>query len=122
MGRLTKGAIEAEVANAVVRYQREQQGRGPSDVRAHLIGDLLVVRCTGILTATETRLLASDEGRKLIRSARQELRSISHRDIEEAVAVIAGCAVLRSYCEVNVEAAEEIEVYVLAEDLERRLR
>src|SRR5579859_395133 len=121
MNRPTKGAIEAEIANAVVRFQREQQGRGPADVRAHLIGDLVVVRCSGIFTPSETRLAASEEGRKLIRSARQELRAIHHAEIEGLVGAVTGCRVLRSYADVDVEAAEQMEVYVLEADIEKRL-
>jgi Uncharacterized conserved protein len=120
--RPTRGAIEAEAANAVVRFQREQQGRGPTDVRAHLVGDLLLVRCTGIFTQTEARLAATEEGRKLIKSARQELRSINHEEIESILAGIVGCKVVRSYYDVDVEAAEQVEVFVLGVDVERRLR
>jgi len=121
MDRPTKGSIEAEVAGAVVRFQREQQGRGAEQVRAHLIGDLIVVRSGRIFTLTEARLAASDEGRRLIKSSRQELRSINHTEIEETIAAIAACGVLRSYCDVDVEAAEQVEVYVLDVDLEKRL-
>jgi uncharacterized protein YbcI len=121
MNRPTKGTIEAEVANAVVRFHREQQGRGPADVRAHLLGDLILVQSAGILTPTEGRLAATEEGRRLIKSARQELRSINHQELEESIAGIVGCAVLRSYSDVNVEVAEQMEVFVLETDLERRL-
>lgn len=121
MERPTKGCIEAEIANAVVKFHREQQGRGPSDVRAHLIGDMVLVRCTGIFTPTEAHLSASDDGRKLIKSSRQELRSINQTEIEGVVAAIVGCGVLRSYCDVDVDAAEQVEVYVLEADIEKRL-
>jgi uncharacterized protein YbcI len=121
VGRPTKGSIEAEVANAVVRFQREQQGRGPEDVRAHLIGELIVVRCSGIFTPTEAHLAATEEGRRLIRSARQELRAINHQEIEAAIAGIVGCKVVRSYGDVDVDAAEQMEVYVLETDVEKRL-
>ena len=117
--RPTKGAIEAEIASAVVKFQREQQGRGPSDVRAHILGDLVLVRCAGIFTPTEARLVSSEEGRRLIKSSRQELRSINHEEIEGIVAHIVGCAVARSYCDVSVEAAEQMEVYVLAQNAEK---
>lgn len=121
MSRPTKGSLEAEIANAIVRFQREQQGRGAQDVRAHLVGDLVLVRSTGIWTAVETKLAASDEGRKLIKSSRQELRSINHAEIEAIVAQIVGCAVVRSFFDVDVEAAEQVEVYVLQADVERKL-
>ncbi len=118
---VTKGSIEAEVANAVVRFQREQQGRGATDVRAHLLGDLLVVRCGGIWTPIEAHLAVSDEGRRLIKSARQELRSINRTEIEGVLARIVGCDVVRSYYDLEVSAAEQVEVYVLAADVEKRL-
>ncbi len=121
MSRPTKGSLEAEIANAVVRFQREQQGRGAQDVRAHLVGDLVLVRSTGIWTAVETKLAASDEGRKLIKSSRQELRSINHAEIEAIVAQIVGCVVVRSFFDVDVEAAEQVEIYVLQADVERKL-
>ena len=120
--RATKGSVEAEIANAVARFHREQQGRGATDVRAHLIGDMALVRCSGIFTPTEARLSVSDEGRKLIKSSRQELRSINHREIEELVGEIAGARVARSYYDLVVESAEQIEVFVFESDVERRLR
>lgn len=117
----TKGSIESEVANAVVRFQREQQGRGATDVRAHLLGDLIVVRCGGIFTPIEAHLAASEEGRRLIKSARQELRSINRAEIEAIVGQIAGCEVVRSYFDLEVAAAEQVEIYVLSADVEKRL-
>lgn len=121
MERATKGSIEAEIANAVVRFQREQQGRGATEVRAHLLGDMVVVRCGGIFTPTEAHLSASDEGRRLIKSSRQELRSINRTEIEEIIARLVGCAVVRSYYDVDVDAAEQVEIYMLAQDVEKRL-
>ena len=121
MNRPTKGSIEAEIANAVVKFQREQQGRGPSDVRAHLVGELILVRCAGIFTPTEAHLAATEEGRRLIRSARQELRSINHDEIEAVIGAIADCKVVRSYCDLDVTVSEQMEVYVLEFDLEKRL-
>ena len=121
MSRPTKGSIEAEIAKAVVKFQREQQGRGPVEVEVHLVRDLVLVRSSGIFTATESRLAGTSEGRRLIKSARQELRAINHQEVEELVGAAAGCAVRRSYADVNTEAAEQVEVFVLAEDIEKRL-
>ena len=117
MDTRTKGSLEAEVAGAVVRFHREQHGRGPSEVRAALLADLAIVRCVEVLTPTETRLATTEGGRRLVRSSRQELRSIVHGEVESIVAGIVGCRVLRSYCDMDVEAGEQIEVYVLERDI-----
>ncbi len=116
----SKGALEADVAAAITRFHREQQGRGPGEVRAFLVGDMILVRCSQIFTPIEAHLSASDEGRKLIKSARQELRSINHDEIETVIGDLCGCIVARSYCDLNVEAAEQIEVYALEKNLEKQ--
>ena len=121
VSRVTRGTIEAQIANALVQFQREQQGRGASDVQVYLLGDLVLVRSTGIFTVTEQRLSGTDEGRRLIKSARQELRTITHFDQETLVASIVGCNVMRSYGDVDVNASEQVEVFVLETDIEKRL-
>lgn len=49
----TQGEIEAAICAGVSRFEQDYMGRGPKDIRAHLIGDLLVVRLQGVLTAAE---------------------------------------------------------------------
>ena len=55
----TSGEIEAAVCEGMSRFQQEYMGRGPKDVHAYLIGDLLVVRLKGVLTAAEQHLVKS---------------------------------------------------------------
>ena len=47
----TAGEIEAAVCEGMSSFQQEYMGRGPKDIRCHLIDDLLVVRLQGVLTA-----------------------------------------------------------------------
>jgi uncharacterized protein YbcI len=121
MSRVTKGSLEAEISSVAVRLQRKHLGRGASDIRAFLIGDLVLVRCTDIFTPAEALLTATDEGKRLIRQTRDEMRGIVRGELESAVSAIVGCAVLRSYWDMNVEAAELVEVYVLEQDIEKSL-
>jgi hypothetical protein len=53
----TQGEIEAAICEGISRFEQEYMGRGPKDIRAHLIGDLLVVRLRGVLTAAEQQLV-----------------------------------------------------------------
>ena len=45
----TQGEIEAAICKGMSHFEQEYMGRGPKDIRAHLIGDLLVVRLQGVL-------------------------------------------------------------------------
>jgi hypothetical protein len=51
-------------------------GRGPKDIRAHVLGDLVVVLVQGVLTAAEkqvVKVLPSDKGRDLLKQVRSHL-------------------------------------------------
>ena len=55
----TAGEIEAAICEGVTRFEQEYMGRGPKDIHTHLLGDLLVVRLKGVLTAAEQQLVKS---------------------------------------------------------------
>src|SRR5581483_4427710 len=60
----------------ISRLEQEYMGRGPKDIRAHLLGDLLVVRLRGVLTAAEQQLvktLPPEKGRDLLKQVRTQL-------------------------------------------------
>ena len=40
----SQGEIEAAICQGINRFEQEYMGRGPKEIHAHLIGDLLVVR------------------------------------------------------------------------------
>ena len=66
----TQGKIEAAMCEGMTRFEQEYMGRGPKDIRAHLLGDLLVVRLRGVLTAAEQQLvqaLPAEKGRDLLK-------------------------------------------------------
>jgi uncharacterized protein YbcI len=117
----TRGSLEAEVAKAVIRFHREQIGRGPENVLAWLIADMVIVRSNGIFTPTEKSLTQTNEGQRIVLSARQELRSINHGEIELIIGEITGFSVLRSFCDWNIENAEQVEIFVFEEDIEKKI-
>ena len=72
----TQGEMEAAICEGISRFEQDYMGRGPKEVRAHLIGDLLVVRLQGVLTAAEQQLVKSlpaEKGRDLLKQVRTHL-------------------------------------------------
>ena len=62
----TQGEIEAAICEGINRFEREYMGRGPKDIHAYLIDDILLVRLQGVLTAAEQHLaktLPTEKGR-----------------------------------------------------------
>jgi uncharacterized protein YbcI len=118
---LTKQSLEVELANAVARYHRYQQGRAPGRIKVTIAGNMVYVLSSDTYTPSEEELQRTDEGRKLIKSARRELRSLTRETAHAAISRVVGCPVLRSYWDLDVRVGEQLEAYVLTEDIERRL-
>lgn len=118
MNTVTQDPIELQVADVVCKHHREQQGVAPKIVRAHLLDGMVVIHSLGIYTQTEQSLSSTEEGRKLIKSARRELRSLTRREIEGRISSIVGAPVLRSFWDLDVRTGEQVEVYILGPSLE----
>jgi uncharacterized protein YbcI len=72
----TRGQIEAEISEAVTRFEKEFMGRGPLETRTYIIDDMVIVRLKGVLTRAEYRLVKSErntKARDLIKQVRIEL-------------------------------------------------
>src|SRR5438445_10225538 len=72
----SQGEVEAAICQGVSRFEQDYMGGGPKDIRAHLLGDLLVVRLQGVLTAAEQHLVKSlpaAKGRDLLKEVRAHL-------------------------------------------------
>ena len=69
----TQGEIEAAICDGVSRFEQEYMGRGPKDIHAYVLADLLVIRLRGVLTAAEQLLvktLPGEKGRDLLKQVR----------------------------------------------------
>jgi uncharacterized protein YbcI len=114
----TQGEIEAAVCQGVSRFEQEYMGRGPKDVHAHLLGDLLVVRLRGVLTAAEQQLvrtLPAERGRALLKQVRTQLIETARPVLEAMVEEITGVAVLSLHHDISTATGEEVVVFTLAE-------
>ena len=113
----TQGEIEAAICDGVSRFEQDYMGRGPKDIRAHLIDDLLVVRLQGVLTAAEQHLvkaLAAEKGRDLLKQVRSHLIETARPVMEAMVQEVTGAKVVSLHHDISTTTGEEIVVFTLA--------
>ena len=113
----TQGEIEAAICEGISRFEQDYMGRGPKDIRAHLIGDLLVVRLQGVLTAAEQHLvksLAGEKGRDLLKQVRTHLIETARPAMEALVQEATGVGVLSLHHDISTATGEEVVVFTLA--------
>lgn len=113
----TSGEIEAAICQGMSRFTQECIGRGPKDVHSHLIGDLLVVRLQGVLTAAEQHLVKSlqaEKGRELLKQVRTQLIETARPIMEAMVKEITGVKVLTLHHDISTTTGEEVVLFTLA--------
>ena len=113
----THGEIESAISKGMSRFEQEYMGRGPKDVRAHLLDDLVVVRLTGVLTAAEQHLvktLPAEKGRDLLKQVRSHLIEIARPTLEAMVQEITGVKVVSLHHDISTMTGEEVVLFTLA--------
>src|SRR5437660_7213364 len=100
----TQGEIEAAICEGISRFEQEYMGRGPKDIHTHLIGDLLVVRLMGVLTAAEQQLVKSlpaEKGRDLLKQVRTHLTETARPVLEALIQMVTGAKVVSLHHDIS---------------------
>jgi uncharacterized protein YbcI len=114
----TQGEIEAVICDGMSRFEQDYMGRGPKDIHAHLIGDLLVVRLQGVLTAAEQQLVKSlpaEKGRDLLKQVRTQLIETARPVLEALIQEVTGVKVASLHHDISTLTGEEVILFTLAE-------
>jgi len=113
----TKGQVEAEISDAIVRFELDYMGRGPEEARTYLLDDLVVVRLRGVLTPAERQLGGPDgtpQGRVLVKQIRRELIEKARPLLESIVGDLTGQTVRSIHTDISTMIGERIIVFSLA--------
>ncbi len=112
----TQGEVEAAICAGITRFEQDYMGRGPKDIRAHLIGDLLVVRLQGVLTVAEQQLakaLSPEKGRDLLKQVRTHLIETARPVMEGMVQEVTGVKVVSLHHDISTQTDEEVVLFTL---------
>jgi uncharacterized protein YbcI len=114
----SQGEIEAAICAGISRFEQDYMGRGPKDISAHLLNDLLVVRLKGVLTAAEQHLvksLSGEKGRDLLKQVRTHLIETARPLMETMIQDVTGVKVVSLHHDISTTTGEEIMIFTLAQ-------
>ncbi len=121
VSKSTRGEVESLLANAIIQFEKDHLGRGPTETRVYIIEDMILVRMRGVLTPAESKLAQNPEGHDLIKQVRRQLLEGSRPLLEAIVQEKTGCKVVSLHTDISAKTGERIIVFTLAEKLEARL-
>src|SRR5438874_5800137 len=110
--------IEAAICEGVSRFEQDYMGRRPHGIRAYLIGDLLVVRLQGVLTAAEQQLIKSlpaEKGRDLLKQVRTHMIETARPVMERLIQDVTGAKILSLHHDISTATGEEVVLFTLDE-------
>ena len=111
--------MEAEISNALIAFEKDHMGRGPVDVRTHIVQDMVLIRLKGVLTPAERHLAKDKEGIHLIKQIRAKLLENSNAILADVIKGITGKAAISFHTDISTKTGERIIIITLAGDLER---
>jgi len=112
----SKGQIEAEISEAIIKFEKEYMGRGPDETKTYFLDDMVVVRLQRVLTPAERQLAKANEstrGRGLVKQIRTELLEKARPLLEKTVFDITGRKVISLHTDISTVTGERIIVFTL---------
>jgi len=116
----TKGRMEAEVSEAVIKFEKEYMGRGPLETKTYIIDDLVLVRLRKVLTQAEYQLAKTSDagkGRDLIKQVRIELLERGRSLLEDVIEAITERKVKSLHTDISTKTGERIIIFILDQRL-----
>ncbi|MCJ8502630.1 DUF2294 domain-containing protein [Desulfatitalea alkaliphila] len=117
MKNRTKGQLEAEISEAVIRFEKEFMGRGPLETKTYIIDDMVLVRLRNVLTQAELKLAdvhGSKDGRELVKRVRIALLEQGRPLLEEVIENILGVKVKSLHTDISTVTGERVILFSLA--------
>ncbi len=110
--------MESAIRNAIIKFEQEFMGRGPDDVRAFIVRDLVVVRLKGVLTPAERQLAKTVEGVDMVKRLRQNLIAQGRDKLSEQVSEITGAKVTGVFTDIDVQLGERVFVFTIDREIQ----
>jgi uncharacterized protein YbcI len=112
----TQSEIEAAICEGIRLFEQDYVGRGPKEIHAHLLGDLLLVRLQGVLSTAEQQLVKmspAEKGRDLFKQVRTHLIEVARPTLDTMVEKITGVKVVSLYYDISTASGEAVILFTL---------
>ena len=118
MSDMTKGQTEAQISEAIIKFEKEYMGRGPMETKTYIIKDMVFVRLKGVLTPAEEQLAKTIAGADLIKKTRIQLLEGARVLLENMISDITACQIKSLHTDISTRTGERIIIFTLDQNLE----
>ncbi|MEW5922166.1 MAG: DUF2294 domain-containing protein [Bacillota bacterium] len=113
----SKGQIEDEITKAMIQWEKEYMGRGPTEARTDIIRNMVIVTLKGVLSQAEKNLAASKEGMTLIKKLRTQLVEQGRSELEDMILRVTSTKQTSLHTDISTKTGERIFVFIMEKDI-----
>ncbi len=112
-----KGQMEDEITKAMILWEKEYMGRGPTEARTDIIRNMVIVTLKGILSQAEKHLATNKEGMILIKKLREQLVYQRRSELDDIIYRITQTKVLSIHSDLSTKTGERIFVFITEKEI-----
>lgn len=112
----TKGQLEALISEAIIQFEKDYMGRGPTEAKTYLVDNLVIIKLQGVLTPAEQQLANSEEsdsGRELIKKMRHALLQKGRHLFEALLTDLLGVGIRSLHTDLSTITGERVIIFSL---------
>ncbi|RMH07848.1 MAG: DUF2294 domain-containing protein [Nitrospirae bacterium] len=109
--------MEHAIKQAIIRFEYDFMGRGPTEVRVFIVQDMVVIRLKGVLTPAERQLAKTSEGIGMVKQMRQNLLFQGRETLIKQIEEITGATPIALFTDIDVQTGERMIIFTLDRDL-----
>jgi uncharacterized protein YbcI len=114
----TKGQVEALISEAIIQFEKDYMGRGPSEAKTYIVDDLVLIKLSDVLTPAEKNLAASadsESGRELIKRMRHSLLQKGRHLLEAIVKDLLDVGIKSLHTDLSTVTGERVIIFSLTD-------
>lgn len=122
MEHKTKGQLEAQIGEDIIKFEKEYMGRGPTETKTYIIKDMIFIRLKGVLTPAEEQLAKTMEGADLIKRTRVQLLEGARPLLESIILKLTSAQVKSLHTDISTKTGERVIIFTLDQNLEDKFQ
>lgn len=113
----SKGQMEDDITKAIINWELEYLGRGPTEAKTDILRNMIIVTLKGVISQAEHHLSRNKDGMILLKRLRQQLIEQGRSELEEIIFRVAQRRVVTLHTDVSTKTGERIFLFRLDQEL-----
>lgn len=108
----SKGQIEDEITKAIISWEKDYMGRGPTEAKTDILRNMVIITLRGVLSPSEQHLARDKEGMVLVKKLRQQLVEQGRLELEKIIEQYTRTKVISLHTDISTKTGERVFIFV----------